>query len=59
MLMLSIRRARPTTAAASTINCTYAVLSVQEAAVFKPTLVYLDAANRIKDRRHAIPVQVA
>jgi aspartate 1-decarboxylase len=41
------------------IICTYAVLSQQEAAVFKPTLVYLDAANRIKDRRHAIPVQVA
>jgi aspartate 1-decarboxylase len=41
------------------IICTYAVLSQQEAAVFKPTLVYLDADNRIKDMRHAIPVQVA
>jgi aspartate 1-decarboxylase len=41
------------------IICTYAVLSVQEAAVFKPTLVYLDAHNRIKDRRSEIPVQVA
>jgi aspartate 1-decarboxylase len=41
------------------IICTYAVLSQQEAAVFKPTLVYLDTNNRIKDTRHAIPVQVA
>ena len=41
------------------IICTYAVLSQQEAAVFKPTLVYLDADNRIKDSRNAIPVQVA
>jgi aspartate 1-decarboxylase len=41
------------------IICTYAVLSRQEAAVFKPTLIYLDTDNRIKDTRHAIPVQVA
>jgi aspartate 1-decarboxylase len=41
------------------IICTYAVLSQHEAAVFKPTLIYLDADNRIKDMRHAIPVQVA
>jgi hypothetical protein len=41
------------------IICTYAVLSQQEAAAFKPTLVYLDADNRIKDSRNAIPVQVA
>jgi aspartate 1-decarboxylase len=41
------------------IICTYAMLSAQEAAVFKPTLVYLDADNRIKDARNAIPVQVA
>ena len=41
------------------IICTYAVLSQQEAAAFKPTLVYLDEDNRIKDTRHAIPVQVA
>jgi aspartate 1-decarboxylase len=41
------------------IICTYAMLSQQEAVVFKPTLVYLDAHNRIKDRRNAIPVQVA
>jgi aspartate 1-decarboxylase len=41
------------------IICTYAVLSQQEAAVFKPTLVYLDASNRIKATRNSIPVQVA
>jgi aspartate 1-decarboxylase len=41
------------------IICTYAVLSQQEAAAFKPTLVYLDEDNCIKDTRHAIPVQVA
>jgi aspartate 1-decarboxylase len=41
------------------IICTYATLSQQEASVFKPTLVYLDAENRIKDTRNAIPVQVA
>ena len=41
------------------IICTYAVLSQQEAAAFKPTLVYLDASNRIKGSRNAIPVQVA
>ena len=41
------------------IICTYAVLSQQEAAAFKPTLVYLDTSNRIKGSRNAIPVQVA
>ena len=41
------------------IICTYAVLSRQEAAAFKPTLIYLDEHNRIKGMRHAIPVQVA
>ena len=41
------------------IICTYAVFSQQEAAAFKPTLVYLDEDNCIKDTRHAIPVQVA
>ena len=41
------------------IICTYAALSQQEAAVFKPTLIYLDANNRIKETRNAIPVQVA
>ncbi|MGA7800726.1 MAG: aspartate 1-decarboxylase [Gammaproteobacteria bacterium] len=41
------------------IICAYAVLSQQEAVAFKPTLVYLDAANRISHCRNAIPVQVA
>jgi len=41
------------------IICTYAVLSQQEAGAFKPTLVYLDARNHIKDTGNAIPVQVA
>ncbi|NNJ94181.1 MAG: aspartate 1-decarboxylase [Halobacteria archaeon] len=41
------------------IICTYAILSQQEAVVYKPTLVYLDSNNRIKDTRNAIPVQVA
>jgi aspartate 1-decarboxylase len=41
------------------IICTYAVLSQPEAAAFQPTLVYLDAENRIRDARNAIPVQVA
>ncbi len=41
------------------IICTYAQLSQQEAQVFRPTLVYLDENNRIKDTRNAIPVQVA
>jgi aspartate 1-decarboxylase len=41
------------------IICTYAILSQQEATVFKPTLVYLDANNHIKNTRNAIPVQVA
>lgn len=41
------------------IICTYAVLSQQEAAIFKPTLVYLDRNNRIRATRNSIPVQVA
>ncbi|HKK13703.1 MAG TPA: aspartate 1-decarboxylase [Gammaproteobacteria bacterium] len=41
------------------IICSYAVLSQQEAAAFKPTLVYLDENNRIIRSRNAIPVQVA
>lgn len=41
------------------IICTYAVLSEQEAAGFHPTLVYLDADNRILRQRSSIPVQVA
>lgn len=39
------------------IICSYASLSQQEAMIFKPTLVYLDADNRIKDTRDEIPVQ--
>lgn len=41
------------------IICTYAVLSQQEAEVFRPTLIYLDENNLIKNTRDAIPVQVA
>jgi aspartate 1-decarboxylase len=41
------------------IICTYAVLSEHEAADFQPTLVYLDAENRIVRQRNEIPVQVA
>ena len=41
------------------IICTYAALSQQEATAFKPTLIYLDENNCIKDTRNAIPVQVA
>ena len=41
------------------IICTYATLSEQEAVSFKPTLVYLDADNRVVRQRNAIPVQVA
>jgi aspartate 1-decarboxylase len=41
------------------IICTYAVLSEQEAAGFRPRLVYLDADNRILRQRTEIPVQVA
>ena len=41
------------------IICTYAVLAQQEANAFRPTLIYLDENNHIKDTRNAIPVQVA
>ena len=41
------------------IICTYAVLDEQEAAGFHPTLVYLDADNRIVRQGNSIPVQVA
>jgi aspartate 1-decarboxylase len=41
------------------IICTYTLISQQEAAAFRPTLIYLDAHNRIKGMRHAVPVQVA
>ncbi len=41
------------------IICSYAALSQQEALAHHPTLVYLDAANRIVRTGHDIPVQVA
>ena len=41
------------------IICTYAALSQQEAVTFRPTLVYLDAGNRIRETRNSIPMQVA
>ncbi len=41
------------------IICTYASLPEMELAAFKPTLVYLDAANAIKAKRDSIPVQAA
>jgi aspartate 1-decarboxylase len=41
------------------IICSYAALSQQEALAHHPTLVYLDAANRIVRTGHNIPVQVA
>ena len=41
------------------IICTYATLSQQELATFKPTLVYLDEQNRITHSRNSIPLQVA
>ena len=39
------------------IIAAYAVLGEHELAQFKPRLVYVDAANRIVARRHAIPPQ--
>lgn len=41
------------------IICTYAVLTQHELVNFKPTLVYLDAHNRIARTSNSIPVQVA
>jgi aspartate 1-decarboxylase len=41
------------------IICSYIQLRQQEAADFKPTLVYLDELNRIVRTRNSIPVQVA
>jgi aspartate 1-decarboxylase len=41
------------------IICTYAMFNEQEAALFKPTLVYLDERNRIKGMGDGIPLQVA
>ncbi|MCB1876830.1 MAG: aspartate 1-decarboxylase [Chromatiales bacterium] len=41
------------------IICAYGVLEEAELADFHPTLVYLDAENRIKRTGHQIPVQAA
>ncbi|NOY61895.1 MAG: aspartate 1-decarboxylase [Gammaproteobacteria bacterium] len=41
------------------IICTYAELSQQELVAFKPTLIYVNADNRITHRRSSIPVQAA
>jgi len=41
------------------IICSYATLSQQEMASFRPTLVYLNERNEITDRRDHIPLQVA
>jgi aspartate 1-decarboxylase len=41
------------------IICSYARLAEKEVAGFKPTLVYLDAANQIIRTSNKIPVQVA
>jgi len=41
------------------IICAYAVLNENELASFKPTLVYVDADNKVINNRNAIPVQVA
>ena len=41
------------------IVCAFATLEERELAGFQPRLVYVDDANRMKQMRHAIPVQVA
>ena len=41
------------------IICAYAQIDQQEAAEFKPTLVYLDAVNKIVNTRNSIPIQAA
>lgn len=41
------------------IICAYAMLEERELALFHPTLIYLDEANRILGKRDAIPVQAA
>ena len=39
------------------IICAYAQMDENEAARFKPTLIYLDESNRVVRSRHAIPIQ--
>ncbi|HTT08717.1 MAG TPA: aspartate 1-decarboxylase [Gammaproteobacteria bacterium] len=41
------------------IVCAYAALDEQQAARFKPRLVYVDACNRVTRIGNAIPTQVA
>ncbi len=41
------------------VICAYASLNQQELAGFKPTLVYVDEANRITHVKNSIPVQAA
>jgi len=41
------------------IIATYAVYNELELEKYKPVLVYVDAHNRIKDRRNDIPIQAA
>jgi aspartate 1-decarboxylase len=41
------------------IIATYAVYNELELEKFKPELVYVDAMNRIRDKRREIPVQAA
>lgn len=41
------------------IICSYAALSQQEMATFRPALVYLNERNEITGRRDHIPLQVA
>lgn len=41
------------------IIATYAIYNELELEKFKPELVYVDARNRIQDKRRDIPVQVA
>jgi aspartate 1-decarboxylase len=41
------------------IICAYGEFDEKEAALHKPRLVYVDAANRVTHTRNAIPVQVA
>jgi aspartate 1-decarboxylase len=41
------------------IICAYAILSQAELASYQPTLIYVDAHNKIVRTGHAIPVQAA
>ena len=41
------------------IICAYAILSQAELAGYQPTLIYVDARNKIVRTGHAIPVQAA